>query len=166
MSSTRLLFAHATGLCSEVWRNVIHAKDSDLLRYAVRAFDFRGHGSRGGECLTGTSGPPSWDDFAVADVLEAASSLRVGGGGGCCRVVGVGHSMGGAALVKAELAAPGTFAALVLCEPILISNDIPFYEEDGEEAGKGGVVAASPNISTAASGSKRRKSSFSSHGRG
>jgi pimeloyl-ACP methyl ester carboxylesterase len=34
-------------------------------------------------------------------------------------VVGVGHSMGGAALVMAELLAPGSFDALVVVEPIV-----------------------------------------------
>lgn len=35
------------------------------------------------------------------------------------RVIGIGHSMGGASLVMAEIAAPGRFSALVLVEPII-----------------------------------------------
>jgi pimeloyl-ACP methyl ester carboxylesterase len=35
------------------------------------------------------------------------------------RLIGVGHSMGGASLLMAELLAPGTFDAFVLVEPIL-----------------------------------------------
>ena len=35
------------------------------------------------------------------------------------RVIGIGHSMGGASVVMAELAAPGRFSAFVLVEPII-----------------------------------------------
>lgn len=38
------------------------------------------------------------------------------------RVVGIGHSMGGASLVMAEIASPGRFSALVLVEPIIFGS--------------------------------------------
>ena len=41
------------------------------------------------------------------------------------RVIGVGHSLGGAALVLAELARPGNFAELFLYEPGLRPNTVP-----------------------------------------
>lgn len=45
--------------------------------------------------------------------------LAVRAGTNADQVVGIGHSMGGASLVMAELLAPGSFAALVLVEPII-----------------------------------------------
>lgn len=38
------------------------------------------------------------------------------------RVIGIGHSMGGASLVMAELSLPGRFSALVLVEPIIFGT--------------------------------------------
>jgi pimeloyl-ACP methyl ester carboxylesterase len=55
----------------------------------------------------------------VRDVLAAAARAPAG-----VPLVGIGHSFGGAALLKAELARPGTFAALVLSEPILFDRDM------------------------------------------
>ena len=108
---TIALFAHATGLCKETWRPVYAQLEVDTL-----AFDFKGHGAQGADPIALGE---TWDTFSVADVLRAAALAPPG-----ARLVGIGHSFGGAALLKAELAAPGTFAALVLCEPILLGEDV------------------------------------------
>ena len=69
----------------------------------------------------GESGVPDdlnfdWTGFAV-DVLTAVEAL------GLERPIGIGHSCGGAALLLAEQAQPGTFAALYCFEPVVLSED-------------------------------------------
>lgn len=132
-----LLFAHATGLCAETWRALVNELAG---KFPVHVFDFRGHGSRGSEPITavGAQRHPSWEDFAASDVLREAEQISHAPARNppvrslplpSSAVVGVGHSMGGAALVKAELKSPGTFAALVLFEPILLPRDVPFEDD-------------------------------------
>lgn len=73
----------------------------------MTAWDSRGHGeSDPGEL------PFDWWDFAadVHAVIEQSEDARR---------LGMGHSMGGAALAMAEILRPGTFEALVLIEPIV-----------------------------------------------
>ncbi|HZJ47935.1 MAG TPA: alpha/beta hydrolase, partial [Acidimicrobiia bacterium] len=72
----------------------------------VVAWDAPGHGDA--EPL---SVPVNWWDFAK-HALDVVSELSG-------PVVGVGHSMGGAAIAMAELLAPGTFSGLVLIEPVI-----------------------------------------------
>lgn len=98
-----VLFAHATGFHGQVWRPVA----SHLGDYRGVVFDERGHGDT----------PPgddaqSWHGFAM-DALAVVDEL------GLERPFGVGHSAGGAALLLAELARPGTFRALWVFEPIV-----------------------------------------------
>jgi pimeloyl-ACP methyl ester carboxylesterase len=99
------MFGHATGFCGKVWRPV----RAQLAEFSSTIWDFRGHGrslSSRERC--------SWWEMAD-DVLGVREALRKT----VSRVVGVGHSMGGAALVMAELRAPGSFEALVLVEPVV-----------------------------------------------
>ena len=91
--------SHATGFCGGVWAPVVE----DLGSVETVAWDFPGHGS-GPRIET----PLTWQVFGEF-VLD---STRPGG-------VGVGHSMGAAALLMAQLVDPRRFRALVLVEPIV-----------------------------------------------
>ena len=105
-----LYFSHATGLCKEAWAATID--ELGLAGGEIVAWDFPAHGS----------GPPAdhpidwWNlaRFALDQVIT-----QPGAGDAHKTRVGVGHSMGAAALVMAEILAPGTFDRLVLVEPIV-----------------------------------------------
>jgi pimeloyl-ACP methyl ester carboxylesterase len=99
-----LLVAHATGFLGAVYRPLA---DRLADAFHVWALDFRAHGD------SSRTDDLGWDGMAD-DVLAAVDGL------GLERPVAVGHSMGGAALVLAELRRPGTFAGLYLYEPVLV----------------------------------------------
>ncbi|MDQ6605783.1 MAG: alpha/beta hydrolase [Actinomycetota bacterium] len=112
-----LLLAHATGFHGRVWQPV-----ADRLAdcFACLAPDLRGHGD---------SAPPAgldfdWRSFA-ADVLAVVDGL------GLPRPVAAGHSSGATALLLAEQARPGTFAALYCFEPIVVPADPPLGRDAG-----------------------------------
>ena len=104
-----LLFADATGLCGRVWEPMA----SYLVdRYRCVALDFRGHGlsslPEGGASL-------AWS--AMADDLGAVLDEINGTGR---PIHGIGHSMGGAALVLAAARRPAAFRSLWLYEPVIV----------------------------------------------
>jgi pimeloyl-ACP methyl ester carboxylesterase len=103
-----LLLVHATGFCAGVWGPLA----GRLADQRVAALDVRGHGR---------SGSPAVMDWEATgqDVLAAVDGL------GLDQPVGVGHSMGGASLLMAEIQRPGTFAALWVFEPIVFPTDFP-----------------------------------------
>ena len=104
--ATGLFLAHATGFCKEVWEPVV-AHLRPYIAGSIVAWDGRAHGASS----AGTP-PFDWWDFG-RDALEVVDSIDLG------IRVGVGHSMGGAALAMAEILRPGTFDGLVLIEPIV-----------------------------------------------
>lgn len=106
-----LVLAHATGLHGLVWRPLADELADGLHCISL---DARGHGDSGL--------PPgldfAWDGLA-RDILAVVDGL------GLDRPYGLGHSSGGAAMLLAEQARPGTFAALYLFEPTVIAADPP-----------------------------------------
>jgi pimeloyl-ACP methyl ester carboxylesterase len=103
-----ILFTHATGMHGWAWKVVAqHLAD----QFHCWAIDFRGHG----DSAVSADDDLHFEGFG-RDALAAVDAI---GGPG---VIGVGHSLGGVALVLAELARPGTFSELILYEPGLRSE--------------------------------------------
>jgi len=105
------LLVHATGFHGRVFGALARSLGH---RLQCAAPDLRGQGE---------SGVPAGSDFDWvgfgADVLTAVDAL------GLEAPIGIGHSCGGAALLLAEQARPGTFASLYCFEPIVFPSDDP-----------------------------------------
>lgn len=98
-----LLLCHATGFHGRVWR----ALAEELPHRRCLAVDFRGYGDS-----TEQDGELTWHGFGQ-DVLAVVDALDLG------PVQAVGHSKGGAAILLAEEARPGTIERAVCFEPIV-----------------------------------------------
>ena len=101
--ATPLLLCHATGFHGRVWR----ALADELPERRCLALDFRGYGDS-----TEQDGELTWEGFG-RDVLAVVDALALG------PVQAVGHSKGGAAIILAEQARPGTVERAVCFEPIV-----------------------------------------------
>lgn len=104
-----VVFCHATGFHGRYWDPIVERLQD---RYRCLAIDFRGHGDS--TLPHGVS--LDWWGMA-ADLLALIDHL------GMPAVSAVGHSMGGAAIVMAELERPGTIDVAWLFEPILFPGD-------------------------------------------
>lgn len=116
-SGPLVVLAHATGFCAAVWEPfAAHLAD----RYRCVALDFRAHGAT----ATPDSVRLEWTGMAQ-DLLRVVDAV---GDGEPVRAVG--HSMGGASIVLAEAARPGTFSRAWAYEPILFPRaGIPGAQE-------------------------------------
>lgn len=120
-TNRRILAAHATGFAALAWTPLVRA----LSDAHVIAPDFRGHGAS----RIVPDGPLDWPLFGddVLATIDAAGWDR-----GDPRPIGIGHSMGGAALLLAEQRRPGTFAGLWVYEPIIFPPTIREHVGDTE----------------------------------
>lgn len=106
--SPLLVLVHATGFCKEVCAPIVDELAGMRTGFRAVAIDQRAHGD------SGRSAPPfDWWDVGE-DIVELVASRSP--------VIGIGHSAGGAALLLAELTRPGTFASLLLVEPIVFPS--------------------------------------------
>jgi len=126
-----LLLAHATGFCAYAYKPLAAGLHD---HFDVWALDFRGHG----DSTSPRNRNFSWDAMA-SDALAAIEAVADG------PLLAFGHSMGGAALLLAELSRPGVLRGVYLYEPIVFPSDwVP------------------PGQSPMAASARRRRRSFAS----
>ena len=106
-----VMMSHATGFHGRCFDPVVESLQTD---YACTTFDFRGFG----DSLLDKDWPVDWQGYCD-DALAVARSLKNQN-----QIIGLGHSMGAAALAMAALIEPELFKALVLFEPIIFPAPI------------------------------------------
>ncbi|HEV7886837.1 MAG TPA: alpha/beta hydrolase [Acidimicrobiales bacterium] len=136
LDAPALLLAHATGFHARCWLPVVAVLREHFHCYA---FDERGHG----DSSTPPDGDFDWHRFAD-DALGVVDHF------GLRRPFAVGHSCGGALLLLAEAARPGTFRALYTFEPVVMPFDEP-------------PPAGSLPDNPLAAGARKRRSEFPSY---
>lgn len=104
-----VILSHATGFHGRYWDPIV-ARLPAGHRYV--GIDLRGHG----DSVVPDGVSMHWRGMGE-DVLAVVDALELGS------VRAVGHSMGGCAVIRAEIERPGTIEAAWLCEPIIFPND-------------------------------------------
>ena len=111
-----LLLTHGNGLNAGMWATVVPHLTSN---FHCHGLDFRGHGAS----RVVNPGFSVERDFFVAEVLGAVE--RLGG-----PLAGVGHSLGGATMVRTEMENPGNFTRLFTFEPVIVPPGGPRPDEE------------------------------------
>ena len=133
-----LLLSHATGFHGYCYLPIADELSEQFTSFAL---DYRGHGD--------TARPDDWNvdwDRYGDDALAAARAVAPDG-----RLVGFGHSMGGAGLLMAAHRDPGLFDVIVAFEPIVF----PPREIDPHDGTEN-------NGTVLSRGARKRRASFAS----
>jgi pimeloyl-ACP methyl ester carboxylesterase len=112
---TPVLLSHATGFHAHCFEPLAQQL---RLHHRVMGFDHRGYGDA--ERIDPAT--IEWKMYG-SDALAAARHLYVTAGEE--KIIGVGHSMGGASLLMAALQEPTLFSALIVFEPIVFPPPPP-----------------------------------------
>jgi pimeloyl-ACP methyl ester carboxylesterase len=123
-SRPTLLFSHATGFHGRVFAPIA----AHLPLFDRTTFDYRGYG----DTIAPKNWRLTWDGFGDDALAVARDTVQRSAGR---RVIGIGHSMGGAGLVMAALREPSLFAALIVFEPII------FPPESRSQSGRANPLA-------------------------
>jgi pimeloyl-ACP methyl ester carboxylesterase len=106
-----VVLVHATGFHAHVWMPWLEPLRP---RFAVYAFDLRGHGE--------SETPEAFEAYRYETLGEDLLSVARHFGFRHCYAIG--HSVGGAVIVQAEVLSPGTVERAVLFEPIILPADV------------------------------------------
>lgn len=117
-SKPTLLFVHATGFHGRIWDKIIRG----LGDYHSIAVDQRGHGRSEKKQIQ------HWDEV-IADLAELVTQLDLN------NVIGIGHSMGGHALVGAAHHLEDRFLRLIAVDPV-IPAESDYFDQMNEFRGK------------------------------
>lgn len=139
-----LMLCHATGFCGGIWEPIARLLTD---RFHCVGLDFRGHG----QTLLPDGVSLAWSGMGHDLLAVIDHALAARGDDPASPVLAVGHSMGGASIVLAELARPGSISRAWALEPILF----PTPEVDQET---GNPVHESPLVA----GARRRRPVFDS----
>ena len=136
-ANRQVLLSHATGFHGRCFDPVVNSLKN---KFDCTSFDYRGFG----DSKLDSDWQVEWQGYCD-DALAVASSLRDHG-----RIIAVGHSMGGAALIMAALIAPELFKALIIYEPIIFPATFRQAAKD--------LHVPSPLVE----GARRRRTTFAS----
>ena len=123
-----VLMHHANGFCAATLAPIARALCD---RYRVVSIDGRGHGDSTPVLPGGDPDPYAWQTLA-ADVRAATREILERTG--CARVaLGIGHSFGGALLLRAASLEPDDYQRLLLCDPVILPPRSPSERLDPSE---------------------------------
>lgn len=134
-SGELVLLHHANGFCAASLGQVAVALSE---RFRVVSIDARGHGDSTSVMPGGDPDPYDWDllardaNSAIRAILEKTGHERV--------ALAIGHSFGGALLVRAAGEAPDLIERLLLCDPVILPPMTP--EQEAERSNGAGLAAA------------------------